>query len=194
MASKTDNHGPIYFWQADHPEWGWLSQWYERDFHGEDDKMVYNTAEQWVCPSACSISAEINQITTRYMMHQKAVFFEDNEIAEKIMRTRVPSEQKALGREVKNFNDKKWYQAREHVVENGSYHKFKHDEEMKAMLLETGDRELVEASPFDKIWGIGFDEKHAERTRKHWGLNLLGKALTRARQRIREEEEKELTL
>jgi len=175
MASKTDNEGPIYLWQPEHPEWGWLSQWYQREFHAEDEKVVYNTAEQ-------------------YMMEQKATFFKDDETAKKIMNTRDPGKQKALGREVKNFDAEKWNTVRDRIVENGSYHKFKYDEDMKSRLLETGDRELVEASPRDRIWGVGFDEKDAEGSREHWGLNLLGKALTRARQRIREEEGKETTL
>jgi hypothetical protein len=55
------------------------------------------------------------------------------------------------------------------------------------MLLVTGDRELAETSPVDRIWGVGFREEGAEENREKWGLNLLGKALTRARQRIREE-------
>lgn len=59
---------------------------------------------------------------------------------------------------------------------------------MKKMLLDTGDRELVEASPVDRIWGVGFGEDVAEGRREEWGLNLLGKCLERAREMIREEE------
>jgi ribA/ribD-fused uncharacterized protein len=61
---------------------------------------------------------------------------------------------------------------------------------LKALLLATGERELVEASPMDRIWGIGFGEKNAGRARRHWGLNLLGKALMDVRKRLREEEGK----
>jgi ribA/ribD-fused uncharacterized protein len=59
---------------------------------------------------------------------------------------------------------------------------------MQKLLLATGDRELVEASPFDKIWGVGFSEKGAERNRHKWGQNLLGKALMTVRDRLREQE------
>jgi len=58
---------------------------------------------------------------------------------------------------------------------------------LKSMLMRTGDRELVEASPMDRIWGVGFGEKNAESQRERWGLNLLGKALMEARSRIIEE-------
>jgi len=60
---------------------------------------------------------------------------------------------------------------------------------LKAALLETGDRELVEASPRDKIWGIGFGAANASSERSRWGLNLLGQALMEARKRLRDEAE-----
>ena len=61
---------------------------------------------------------------------------------------------------------------------------------LKELLLRTGDREIVEASPYDFIWGIGFRERDAGALRADWGLNLLGKALMEAR-KILEGESKE---
>lgn len=54
-------------------------------------------------------------------------------------------------------------------------------------LLETGERELVEASPYDRVWGIGYGAADAEDSREFWGENLLGKALMRVRDRLRGE-------
>ena len=74
---------------------------------------------------------------------------------------------------------------------DGTYHKFTlspESEQLRAMLLATGERELVEASPMDRVWGIGFSEKNAEMNREKWGRNLLGKALEEVRRRLREEE------
>lgn len=76
------------------------------------------------------------------------------------------------------------------IVEEGNYHKFTISEDaasLKAMLLATGERELVEASPMDRIWGVGFTEKNAGHNRVRWGQNLLGKALMNVRARLREE-------
>ena len=126
------------------------------------------------------------------MMYQKALLFSDPSTGAKILATTSPKEQKALGRQVQNFDNDVWLENRERIVGDGSYWKFvnslKEGEDLKGMLMGTGDRELVEASPMDKIWGIGFGEKNAESQRARWGLNLLGKALMRARERIREEE------
>jgi ribA/ribD-fused uncharacterized protein len=75
-------------------------------------------------------------------------------------------------------------------VTQGNYHKFtvsRDAQELKNMLLATGERELVEASPYDRIWGIGFAERDAEGSRHWWGQNLLGKALMEVRRRLREE-------
>jgi ribA/ribD-fused uncharacterized protein len=168
--------GPIYFWREYGSKWGFLSQWYESPFHTSDKSITYQTAEQ-------------------YMMYQKAVLFNDPETGAEILATTSPKEQKALGRRVQNFDNDVWLKERERIVGEGSYWKFvnslKEGEDLKAMLLETGERELVEASPMDKIWGIGFGAKNAESQRHRWGLNLLGKALMGARKRIREEMGKE---
>jgi len=173
-TSTNPKTGPIFFWREHSHEYGFLSQWYSSPFHGEDKTIVYQTAEQ-------------------YMMYQKAVLFSDPETGAKILHTASPKEQKALGRQVQGFDDDVWLKNRERIVEDGSFYKFVNlveGEDLKGMLLKTGDRELVEASPMDRIWGVGFGERNAEGQRARWGLNLLGKALMRARERIREEEKK----
>lgn len=60
----------------------------------------------------------------------------------------------------------------------------------REVLLQTGNKELVEASPMDRIWGVGFGAANAGANRGRWGLNLLGKCLMRAREQFREEEKK----
>ena len=70
----------------------------------------------------------------------------------------------------------------------GNYYKFTQHEELKQVLLGTGDREIVEASPRDRVWGVGFGEKNAGKNRGRWGGNLLGKVLMEVREWIRREE------
>ena len=129
------------------------------------------------------------------MMYRKAILFNDPENASAILETSIPAEQKALGRAVQGFDEKILNKNRCLIVEEGNYWKFKNGKDegelkgeglsLRDRLLGTGEREIVEASPFDKIWGIGFAEKNAEKKRKYWGLNLLGKALVKARERLR---------
>lgn len=135
--------------------------------------------------------------TEQYMMYHKALLFNDAETAAQIMDTPIPAEQKALGRRVKGFEEEVWKENRERIVEEGNWWKFTTgvgsgdvEKSLKERLLETGERELVEASPSDRIWGVGFGRNNAEANRGRWGLNLLGKALMRVRERLREGDEK----
>ena len=123
-------------------------------------------------------------------MYHKALLFNDHEIAHAIALEPEPSQQKALGRKVKGFDAQKWKEKREQIVEEGNWWKFtqpKEEGRLGSMLLETGDRLLVEASPYDRIWGIGYGAENAEGNRGAWGENLLGKALMRVRDRVRAE-------
>jgi predicted NAD-dependent protein-ADP-ribosyltransferase YbiA (DUF1768 family) len=119
--------------------------------------------------------------------------------------TTDPKTHKALGRKVKGFDGKVWDQNKLGIVEEGNYWKFSKSEDaenLKLLLLSTGEREIVEvslifvlylvadsvqASPLDRIWGIGFGKENAEKNRHKWGQNLLGIALMNVRRRLREE-------
>ncbi|KAL9108988.1 MAG: hypothetical protein Q9187_008220 [Circinaria calcarea] len=107
------------------------------------------------------------------------------------MKATTPKKQQALGKRVKNFEGKVWNENKEKIVEEGNWNKFTNpveDEGLRKKLVETGERELVEASPRDRIWGVGYDAKNAEANRANWGENLLGKALMRVRARLRDAE------
>lgn len=152
------------------------------------------------------------------MMHQKAILFGDEAIAVAILDADHPRKVKRLGRAVQGFDEEVWDREREGIVKRANWCKFtypvdvgnsagsedgpawklgvgKDAKEVKTpsfrqVLLSTGNRELVEASPYDRIWGIGFREADAEQNRDSWGLNLLGKALMAVREEFKLEEEK----
>ena len=143
-----------------------LSQWYPAAF--EIDGIHYPTAEH-------------------YMMAEKARVFHDDAVLQKILANDDPSLAKQLGREVKNYNDNTWKQHRFDIVVRGNSAKFAQNEKLKAFLQSTGDQILVEASPEDKIWGIGLYDNHPDaRTPAKWrGLNLLGFALMEVREGLK---------
>lgn len=99
----------------------------------------------------------------------------------------TPAKAKQLGREVKDFKQDVWDKNCDAVVEEGSYQKFKQNKELLNVLLGTGERQLVETSPNDRLWGVGFNSDQAEGNEREWGQNKLGKALERARERLRKE-------
>jgi ribA/ribD-fused uncharacterized protein len=143
-----------------------LSQWWQADF--VVDGQTYRTAEH-------------------FMMASKATLFGDFETAGKIREEPNPKAAKALGREVAGFDKEKWENHRFDIVIDGNLAKFRQHRDLRNFLLGTGDQVLVEASPVDRIWGIGLprDGKHATKPDYWRGLNLLGFALMEVREQLR---------
>ncbi|PPQ70949.1 hypothetical protein CVT26_014253 [Gymnopilus dilepis] len=179
---STNKDDYVFFWKTNEVH-GWGSQWYPSPFTAKititegspAEEVTFETAEHW-------------------MMVQKALLFKDSAIAREILSVPGTSQAdmtrvKALGRQVAGFDEQTWVDAREGIVLEGNWRKFqgKGNEELREMLLGTGDRRIVEASPRDRIWGIGFGEKNALKQMDRWGLNLLGKALEITRARLRAE-------
>ncbi|MFT5421479.1 MAG: ribA/ribD-fused uncharacterized protein [Alphaproteobacteria bacterium] len=137
---------------------------------------------QWH-PSPFTVGGITYKTAEHFMMAEKARLFGDTESAEKIVAAKGASKAKKIGREIKHFDESLWLQHRFDIVVNTSKHKFGQNEDLKAFLLSTGDKVLVEASPEDNIWGIGLAEDNSDcETPDTWqGLNLLGFALMEAR-------------
>jgi ribA/ribD-fused uncharacterized protein len=126
----------------------------------------------------------------QYMMYQKAILFGDTAVAEAILKTDSPAEQQSLGRTVSNYNDATWSAKRVDVMVSGLFEKFNQNPKLKEALLNTGTSTMVEASPVDRIWGIGLAEDHPDATNpvKWRGLNLLGIVLMKVRDKIKQQD------
>ncbi len=148
------------------------SQWADSLFKEKinDKIIVFNTAEQ-------------------YMMYCKASLFHDVNIAMEILNTPSPREQKHLGRKVKNFDIEEWDRVKFDIVVRGNELKFGQNQDLYDELMATGDKIIVEASPTDRVWGIGLPEHAPAETltdESQWrGENLLGKAIMEVRNRFR---------
>ncbi len=119
----------------------------------------------------------------QFMMYAKALLFGDRDAAESILRAPTPREQQAIGRIVRGFEEATWVLFREGIVYQANYARFSQNPDQRALLLATRGTTLVEASPHDRVWGIGLaaDDVRAS-DRSQWrGLNLLGQALTQVR-------------
>ena len=144
---------------------GCLSQWWPCAF--SVDGIDYTSAEHW-------------------MMAAKARLFGDHDAIPGILAAATPAEAKKLGRLVRGFDEEVWAGRRFELVVEGNVAKFGQDPALGAFLLGTGRRVLVEASPRDRIWGIGLGaaNERAADPRQWRGLNLLGFALMEARGRL----------
>lgn len=143
-----------------------FSQWYRCSF--VVDGQAFNCAEQ-------------------YMMYGKAMLFADPDVAAEILAADHPRQHKALGRKVKGYDEHTWRKNRERIVKDGNRAKFTQNAELGQLLAATAGTELVEASPYDKIWGIGLAESDPRaQDPKQWkGQNLLGKVLTELREELK---------
>ncbi|MFD0317563.1 NADAR family protein [Streptomyces flavalbus] len=143
-----------------------LSQWWPSPF--EVDGVRYATAEHW-------------------MMAAKARLFGDADAERAALAAGHPSEAKKAGRLVRGFEEAVWRRERLALVTEGNVHKFAAHTELREYLLRTGDRVLVEASPVDRVWGIGLaaTDEGASDPERWRGENLLGFALMAARERLR---------
>lgn len=141
---------------------GCLSQWWLSPFRVEG--LTFATAEH-------------------YMMWRKAVLFGDTVVAEQILAAGHPHQAKGLGGRVTGFDESVWEAERFGIVVTGNVAKFGQHDDLRAFLLGTGERVLVEASPVDRVWGIGLaaNDPRADDPALWCGSNLLGFGLMHAR-------------
>ena len=121
------------------------------------------------------------------MMASKAQLFGDEEIRKEILKCNDPKQIKALGRKVRGFDQAVWDKLKYAIVLNGNWLKFSQNRYLREFLLSTGDNVLVEASPYDNIWGIRLSANSPEAWDpfKWRGQNLLGFALMEVRDELR---------
>ena len=163
----------LHFWGHTPPRDGTVSrscfsQWFDAPFAVEG--VCFPTAEH-------------------FMMAKKAQLFGDESVDQRVLVAANPGAAKALGRKVTGFSEDLWLEHRSRIVFQANLAKFSQHEALREYLLQTDERVLVEASPVDRIWGIGLaaSDPRADDP-NHWqGLNLLGFALMSVRDALRGE-------
>ena len=153
--------------------------------HTEHGSKVTKACLSNFYPCEFEFNSKMFNFSEQCFMYQKALLFNDFEIAEQILDETDVRKIKALGRKVKDFDNELWDKHKEDFMYNACYAKFSQNDELKDFLLNTGNREIVEASPVDNIWGIGFSSDRAMENIDKWGQNLLGKTLMKVRAELR---------
>ncbi|UIX30431.1 NADAR family protein [Streptomyces sp. GQFP] len=152
----------------------------------QDGRVGANCLSQW-WPATFSVDGVEYATAEHWMMAAKARLFEDPEAEHRAITSPNPALAKKAGRLVRGFDEAVWQRERFGIVVEGSVHKFAAHPELREFLLATGNRVLVEASPVDRVWGIGLagDDEAAQDPERWQGPNLLGFALMAARERLR---------
>lgn len=162
--------------------------------HGPSAGKLAPLSNHWLQPEPFKDSdGNAFKTSEHYMMHAKAVLFDDTSMAEKILHAKTPREAKKLGRKVSNFDEATWKEHSVGIVAAGCELKFAQCLEARQALLGTRDRIIAEAAPRDRIWGIGMGRNNPDRldVAKWRGQNKLGEALMIVRQGIRADEKTE---
>lgn len=198
QADAPCSDEPVFFWKQGESN-GYLCQWYASPFTVSD--TTYATCEMYMMIQKALLFNDDETVqkmlrTTDARKHKglgRKVQGFDQAVWDKRTFSWFPiispffslsspgRTDQGMGIEIDKFD----------VVVQASYYKFtigRHAERLRGMLLATGERELIEASPFDRVWGIGFKQADAMLNREFWGENLLGKALMEVRKRLRDEE------
>lgn len=154
-------------------------------FWGDDD--IYSNFYITPTPMVIGGKTIMFRSSEHAFMYIKALYFCDLKSADLIIKTSHPYDAKKIGRKVKNFNDILWSAISMTVMYDVNLAKFSHTEILRQCLLETGDRIIVEASPYDKIWGIGLAENDPKALdQSNWkGKNNLGKVLMQLRETLK---------
>lgn len=120
-------------------------------------------------------------------MYVKAICFKDEKRAAMILKDQWPKNAKEHGRQIAGFDEAEWIDVREEIMYEVCLQKFLQNKIFADKLLATGNRMLVEASPFDRIWGIGLrpDDPRALIKEKWLGMNLLGFVLMQVRDTLK---------
>lgn len=148
-----------------------------------EDFVLFFSAQdvfsQWH-PSPFTVKGKVFSTAEHYMMYCKACLHGDTQTAALILQSKTPKEAKALGRKVSPFNPALWDKKSTSYVRQASLAKFRQNAGLRSELLKHAGKRFVEASPYDKIWGVGLretDDRILEPS--NWqGRNLLGEVLT----------------
>lgn len=110
-----------------------------------------------------------------YFQAQK---FDDEAYRQKIRTTASPMIAARLGRSRKVKLRSDWESVKVEVMRSAVRAKFTQHDELRALLLSTGEAKIVEHTTNDSYWGDGGDGS---------GKNMLGRILMEVRQELRSE-------
>lgn len=165
FSGRAWKHTGIYFFAEQDQLHGHLSNFYLTTIEDPKTGLTFRSSEH-------------------YFMYHKCLHFdsENQEVLHQIISAETPYEAKQLGRQVANYNEEEWTRVRYDTMCDALMLKYSQNETICKLLLDTGNKTIYEASPFDKIWGIGWKAKDAVKNpESKYGQNLLGKALIKTR-------------
>ena len=180
ISIEKKSNTPIFF-HKENEAYGEFSNFYTNEGGDKSIEIVDPTE-----PGTLWTSSE------QYFMARKAKHFGDNIALAAIKSAQTPARAKELGRTVKNFDANEWSKIENSVksMEDAVWLKFSQNPRLRDILISTGEAELYEAAPNDRVWGIGYSAQNAVQNKTNWGCNYLGQVLMNVRARLQNKPEK----
>ena len=177
QQSSIETDKSIFFYYEEDAKYGCFSNFYKSLIVDRtvdrNSTIQYHTSEQ-------------------HFMANKARFFGATELLKQILASKTPGDAKVLGStRIPSFDRNLWDKESPKFMKIALYLKFSQNDTIRKILLDTGTKDLYEAAPSDRIWGIERDAKTAQREENNpllkgkWGQNELGKALMEVRDGLR---------
>ena len=169
-------------------EAGWVSpSQYAHKQSGREPAMTepikfYSTADEYgefsnFAGFPIKIGKKMWPTTEHYFQAMK---FKDKSEQEKIRKANSPMLAARMGRDRKRTLRRDWESSKVNVMREAVMAKFTQHDELRELLLATGDAKIIEHTANDDYWGDGGDGK---------GKNMLGRILMDVRAKLREEKD-----
>ena len=177
------NNQQLIEWLNQNKKFKYLYFWGHKP--SKDGSITKSCFSQWFS-SGFTVDAIYYPTAEHFMMAEKARLFGDSDCLSRILKSNSPGHAKSIGRSVSNFDEHVWVENRFRIVVEGNLEKFNQNPKLKQFLINTRSKVLVEASPVDKIWGIGMadGDPNIGNPRSWKGENLLGYALMQVREQL----------
>ena len=137
-------------------------------------------------PAEFTVDGQTYGHAFQYKAYHKAALFGDKAMCQKILQTTDPKE--IIKLEPRKINFAMWLEKVEEIAKGAMMHKFSQNEDLKTLLLETGDLYIGEGV-LDRVWGIGLHQTYKTKNvlnRENWeGMNLCGKTLMFVRDELK---------
>jgi len=158
----------IFFWKENN-KFGFLNSFYTSHFVDENN-IKYNCTEQYFMANKC----------LKFDKSNRALYMN-------IMKTTIPYTIKKYGKQVNNFDKSIWDKEKYELIKKGIRFKFSQNIKLRKKLIQTGNKNIYEATQYDKLWGRGMTMQEAKEIEdaNFPGENLLGKALMEIREEIK---------
>ena len=138
-------------------------------------------------PCTFTVNATTYSSSEQWIQHCKAKYFRDNITMAQVMTAEDALDCKLIARDTVGYDERRWKEVAYQECYNGLFAKFEQNPSLKQVLLQTGEKTIVESS-YDRLWGTGIplnDPACLDKTKWH-NPGILGVILMDIRTKLKQ--------